>query len=96
MNLSWQAPATLTKAQMLEGSLRCFTLGLLGLIPLLGLPAALLALLEFRGVVVLKEEPWNAAEPYLISGVLLGGIGLIITLLVACGVLVGLISLLTQ
>ena len=36
------------KIQMLKGSMRCFVYGLLGLIPLWGLPFAIAALQDFR------------------------------------------------
>lgn len=89
MNVN-HAPSALSKRQMLEGSLRCFALGWLALIPILGLPAALLAMVEFRRVIVHKEDSWNAGKGYLICGAALGGFGLVISLvsggalLIAC------------
>jgi hypothetical protein len=57
-----------TKIKMLEGSVRCLTFGLLGLVPVIGLPFALAAL-WISGSVRDKEALfWNAAKPYRIWG----------------------------
>lgn len=96
MSLAWQHPASFSKSRMLEGSLRCFTLGCVGLIPLLGLPAALLAMLEYRSVILRKEYPWNAARVYLIWGGTLGGIGLLISLLSVGGLILALFHFLSK
>jgi len=57
------------KIQMLNSSMRCFVFGMLGLIPLIGLPFALAAL-WISGCVRAKEKQlWNAARPYRIWGV---------------------------
>ena len=125
MSLGWRHPNSLTRSRMLEGSLRCFTLGLLGFAPLgiaavawvvlaffeaatlptlgvvagialLGIPLAVLALLEFRGVVLHKRIEWNPARRYLVGGALLGGIGLIILLLFLVGLMLALPGLLVE
>jgi hypothetical protein len=65
------------KIQMLKGSLRCFIYGLLGLLPVFGLPFAL-ASLYISGRVRVKEKLfWNAARPYRLWGVVCAAIGLI-------------------
>jgi hypothetical protein len=65
------------KIRMLKNSLRCFVFGLLGLIPLVGLPFALAAL-WISGCVRAKEKQlWNAARPYRIWGVVCAAAGTI-------------------
>ncbi len=62
---------------MLNGSLRCFRFGLLGLLPMIGLPFALAAL-WVSGRVRLREKLfWNAARPYRIWGVVRAALGTI-------------------
>jgi hypothetical protein len=57
------------KILMLKNSLRCFAFGMLGLIPLVGLPFALAALWISGKVRVEEKQMWNAARPYRIWGV---------------------------
>jgi len=57
------------KIQMLNRSMRCFVYGMLGLIPLFGLPFALAALWISGRVRVKEKQMWNAARPYRIWGV---------------------------
>lgn len=57
------------KIKMLNSSMRCFVFGLLGLIPLIGLPFALAALWISGCVRVKEKQFWNAARPYRIWGV---------------------------
>ena len=62
-------PAAEAKIKMLNSSMRCFVFGMLGLIPLIGLPFAFAAL-WISGCVRAKEKQlWNAARPYRIWGV---------------------------
>ena len=68
-------PDAMIKIRMLKGSLRCFAFGVLGLIPLIGLPFALAAL-WISGRVRAKEKLyWNAARPYRIWGVIIAAAG---------------------
>jgi hypothetical protein len=68
------------KIQMLKSSMRCFTYGLLGLLPVFGLPFALAALL-LSGRVRLQEKLfWNAARPYRIWGVVCAAFGTVLWL----------------
>jgi hypothetical protein len=75
------------KIQMLKNSLRCFMFGLLGLIPLIGLPFALVAL-GISGRVRAKEKYfWNPAKPYRVWGVVFAATatifwGFILTILI--------------
>jgi hypothetical protein len=68
------------KIQMLKSSLRCFTFGVLGLIPLIGLPFALAALWISGRVRVKEKLFWNAARPYRIWGVVCAAVGTILWL----------------
>jgi hypothetical protein len=68
------------KIQMLKSSLRCFTFGLLGLIPLIGLPFALAALWISGRVRVKEKLFWNAARPFRIWGVVCAAVGTILWL----------------
>jgi hypothetical protein len=63
------------KIRMLKGSVRCFAFGLLGLIPLIGLPFALSALWISGRVRAKEKQLWNAARPYRIWGVVLAAAG---------------------
>jgi hypothetical protein len=68
----------IAKIQMLKSSMRCFVFGLLGLIPLIGLPFALTALWISGRVRVREKQFWNAARPYRIWGVICAAIGTIL------------------
>ncbi len=57
------------KIRMLQNSLRCFTCGLLGLLPVIGLPFAFAALVLSGQVRAGQKTHWNAARPYWICGV---------------------------
>jgi hypothetical protein len=69
--------AAVTKIKMLQNSLRCFEYGLIGLLPVIGLPFAAAALV-ISGRVRAKEKVfWNAARPYRIWGVVCAALGTI-------------------
>jgi hypothetical protein len=65
------------KIKMLNSSMQCFVFGLLGLIPLIGLPFALSALWISGRVRVKEKQMWNAAQPYRIWGVVCAAVGTI-------------------
>ena len=66
------------KIQMLKGSLRCFVCGLLGLLPVIGLPFAIAAL-WFSGQVRAQEKLfWNAATHYRIWGEVCAALGTVV------------------
>jgi hypothetical protein len=67
------------RIRAIEGSLRCFTLGLLGLVPVLGLPAAFIALYLHGKVTNDAGEGWNPASTYANWGCALGWIGVAVT-----------------
>ena len=66
------------KIQMLQGSLRCFVFGLLGLLPVIGLPFALAALWVSGRVRVKEKLFWNAARPYRLWGIACAAFGAVI------------------
>jgi len=61
-------PDALLKLKMLKGSMRCFIFGLLGFIPIIGLPFALASLWISGRVRRLEKLFWNPARPYRIAG----------------------------
>jgi len=63
------------KIRMLQSSLRCFVFGLLGLLPLIGLPFALAALWMGGRIRLQEKHLWNAARPYRIWGVVCAALG---------------------
>jgi hypothetical protein len=66
------------KIKMLKGSIRCFVLGTLALLPIIGLPFALGAL-WVSGVVRAREKKfWNAARPYRLWGITCAAFGAVI------------------
>jgi hypothetical protein len=69
------------KIHMIEGSLRCFAFGLLGLLPLIGIPFAVLAIGNFRTVFFSKSKLWNPAERYLRVGLSCAAAGILLHLL---------------
>ena len=58
------------KIKLMKDSMRCFVYGLLGLLPVFGLPFALAALWIAGGVRVKEKQFWNAASPYRMWGVI--------------------------
>jgi len=70
------------KLRMLNGSVRCLVFGLLGLLPLIGLPFALAALWLAGRVRRQEKRFWNAAKPYRIIGVTCAAMGTIGWLLI--------------
>jgi hypothetical protein len=72
------------KIQTIRLSLRCFVFSLFGLMPIIGLPLAVLALVDARDVHRRSQLPWNPADRYLIIGTVLGPIGIIISFLAIC------------
>ena len=65
------------KIKMLNSSMQCFVFGLLGLIPVIGLPFALSALWISGRVRVKEKQMWNAARPYRVWGVVCAVVGTI-------------------
>jgi hypothetical protein len=81
-----KARPPLTKIEMIERSMRCFVLGLFGLLPVIGIPMALMALRESSRVKFGQGAMWNPANRYRVWGGFCAGIALgpiSVTLLIA-------------
>ena len=68
------------KIRVLKGSVRCFVMGLLGLIPVLGAGFALGSIRTYFRVTALDDREWNPARRYLYWGLALAWIGALLTL----------------
>jgi hypothetical protein len=66
------------RIQMLKSSLECFVCGLVGLLPLIGFPFAVAALVISGNVRVRQKKYWNAAKPYWFWGVVCGSLGIVL------------------
>lgn len=66
------------KLKMMKDSLRCFILGLLGLLPVIGLPFAIAALWVAGQVRGTEKHYWNVARPYRILGIACAAVGAIV------------------
>jgi hypothetical protein len=86
-----KAHPPLSKVEMIERSIRCFELGLFGLIPVIGIPMAVMALAESRRVKLGQGAMWNPAQRLLFWGTLCARAGLWPILILA--VLVGISAL---
>ena len=73
-------PTPADKVRVIEQSLRCFAFGLLSLIPLLGLPFAVLAVVRHRNAWSQGDREWNPAKAYLVWGFGLAWLGGLISL----------------
>ena len=73
-------PTPADKVRVIEQSLRCFVFGLLSLIPLLGLPFAVLAVVRHRDAWSQADREWNPARLYLVWGFGLAWLGGLISL----------------
>jgi len=70
-------PAAEAKIRMINNSLRCFVFGLLGLLPAIGLPFAIAALVVSGKARADRKNCWNAADAYRKWGVAFASIGAI-------------------
>jgi len=66
------------KIRMLNSSRKCFAFGLLGLLPLIGLPFALAALWISGSIRADEKRFWNAARPLRIWGVVSAALGTVL------------------
>jgi hypothetical protein len=74
--------APLSKIEMIEQSMRCLTLGLFGLLPIIGMPMAVMAMFRYRRVKRGQGAMWNPASRYLFWGGQCAFIGLLPVLVV--------------
>ena len=56
--------------------MRCFVLGLFALLPVIGIPMALMSLSQYRRVKLGRGALWNPAQRYLFWGCLCARMGL--------------------
>jgi hypothetical protein len=71
------------KVEVIQRSLRCFTLGLIGLLPGLGIPFAVVALALYLQVRREIGSHWNPAQKYLTWGLATALCGLFLTVVIA-------------
>jgi hypothetical protein len=76
------------KIHMINGSLRCFAFGLLALLPLIGIPFAVISISNFRSVFFSKGTLWNPAERYLRIGLACATAGILLHLLAVAAVVI--------
>ena len=74
-------PPALDKVEVIERSLRCFTMGLLALFPLLGIPFAIVAISNFFRVKGIAGTHWNPAQTYCTWGLATALCGLFLTVI---------------
>jgi hypothetical protein len=66
------------KIRMMKTSIHCLIYGLLGLLPIIGLPFALAALWISGRIRVKEKQFWNPAKSYRIGGVVCAAIGAVV------------------
>jgi len=76
------------KAQVIERSLRCFACGLMGILPGIGVPFAVVALGNFLQVKLHMVPMWNPAERYLGIGALCAIAGIGLTVIIASAIFI--------
>jgi hypothetical protein len=70
------------KIEMIDRSLRCFDFGLLGLLPVIGIPMAIFSAVQYGRVRRGQGEMWNPAHRYLFWGGVCARMGLALFLVV--------------
>ena len=68
------------RVELIQRSLRCFTTGLVGLLPVLGVPFAIVAVSHFFRVKRMAGTQWNPAQDYLAWGLATALSGLFLTI----------------
>jgi uncharacterized membrane protein len=66
------------KIKMIQASLRCLVFGLLGLLPIIGVPFALAALWTSYSARRFEGQFWNPAKPQRILGLICASFGALI------------------
>ena len=72
-----KSPAML-KLKMMKTSIRCLVMGLLGLLPLIGVPFALAALWSSFVARQQEKQFWNPAKPHQVIGLICASLGALI------------------
>jgi len=68
----------MSKLMMMKSSIRCLTLGLLGLLPIIGVVFALAALWASFSARWQEKYFWNPAKPHRIAGLICASMGALI------------------
>ena len=66
------------KIRMMKSSLRCLMFGLLGLLPIIGVPFALAALWASFSARKQEKYFWNPAKPHRIVGLIFAALGALV------------------
>lgn len=66
----------LSRIAAIRQSLCCFTLGIIGLVPLIGLPFAFAAIVVFQRGWKNSAADWNPARRYLVLGMVMATLGI--------------------
>ena len=82
----------MNRIELIARSLRCFVFSLVGLVPLLGIPASAVALVQYWQVMRRRDAGWNPAERYLNWGLFLGLFGLLLSFLVSAIIGIAIVS----
>jgi hypothetical protein len=69
----------MNKTAAIESALRCFACGLLALVPMLGLPFVVAALVFFSKSSASSQESFNPARRYAFLGITFATIGLLVS-----------------
>jgi hypothetical protein len=69
------------KIELIEHSMRAFLFGLPGIVPFLGTPFALVAVVNNARIKRRSITPWNPAHRYLFWGMVCARIGITLTLI---------------
>lgn len=67
---------------MIEGSMRCFVFGLIGLLPVIGIPMAVISVAQYQRVKRGRGDMWNPAHRYFFWGGVCARMGLALFVLV--------------
>ncbi len=74
-------PPPLDKIELIQGSLRAFWFGLPGIVPFLGTPFAIVALVQNSRIKRRGGALWNPAQRYLFWGSVCARIGVMLTIM---------------
>lgn len=80
------------KIAVIEGSLRCFVNGCVGMIPVVGVPFACVAIRAALNVRECRTNTWNPASRYLVAGWILAWTGLLLTTVTLAGVALNIVD----
>ena len=86
----------MNRIELITKSLRCFVLGLLGLIPILGIPASAVSLVQYWQVTRRQGMNWNPASAYLNWGLCFAIAGLLTSFVIAAAIGLAIVNAMTQ